>query len=84
MKIGIIGLGKMGQNHLNELSKNSHFKLNALFDLCKNPNLNIFDDIFYDDLDKFLNQNNDIIIIATPTNSHLTIAKKFLNNANAF
>ncbi|EAI5137555.1 gfo/Idh/MocA family oxidoreductase, partial [Campylobacter jejuni] len=48
MKIGIIGLGKMGQNHLNELSKNSHFKLNALFDLCKNPNLNIFDDIFYD------------------------------------
>ncbi|EDA4190656.1 gfo/Idh/MocA family oxidoreductase, partial [Campylobacter jejuni] len=22
MKIGIIGLGKMGQNHLNELSKN--------------------------------------------------------------
>ncbi|EAL7762236.1 gfo/Idh/MocA family oxidoreductase, partial [Campylobacter jejuni] len=55
MKIGIIGLGKMGQNHLNELSKNSHFKLNALFDLCKNPNLNIFDDIFYDDLDKFLN-----------------------------
>lgn len=84
MKIGIIGLGKMGQNHLNELSKNSHFKLNALFDLCKNPNLNIFDDIFYDDLDKFLNRNNDIIIIATPTNSHLAIAKKFLNNANAF
>lgn len=76
MKIGIIGLGKMGQNHLNELSKNSHFKLNALFDLCKNPNLNIFDDIFYDDLDKFLNRNNDIIIIATPTNSHLAIAKK--------
>lgn len=27
-------------------------------------------------MDKFLNQNNDIIIIATPTNSHLTIAKK--------
>lgn len=76
MKIGIIGLGKMGQNHLNELSKNSHFKLNALFDLYKNPNLNIFDVIFYDDLDKFLNQNNDIIIIATPTNSHLAIAKK--------
>lgn len=76
MKIGIIGLGKMGQNHLNELSKNSHFKLNALFDLYKNPNLNAFNNIFYDNLDKFLDQNNDIIIIATPTNSHLTIAKK--------
>lgn len=76
MRIGIIGLGKMGQNHLNELSKNSHFKLNALFDLYKNPNLNAFNNIFYDNLDKFLDQNNDIIIIATPTNSHLTIAKK--------
>lgn len=76
MKIGIIGLGKMGQNHLNELSKNKHFKINALFDLHKNSNLSFYENIFYDDLEQFLNQNNDIIIIATPTKSHLEIAKK--------
>ena len=76
MKVGIIGLGKMGQNHLNELSKNNHFKINALFDLHKDLNLNSFNHIFYNDLEQFLNQNNDIIIIATPTKSHLAIAKQ--------
>ncbi|EDO6584883.1 gfo/Idh/MocA family oxidoreductase, partial [Campylobacter coli] len=39
MKIGIIGLGKMGQNHLNELGKNKNFKINALFDMVENKNL---------------------------------------------
>ncbi|TKX34324.1 Gfo/Idh/MocA family protein [Campylobacter taeniopygiae] len=83
MKIGIIGLGKMGQNHLNELARNSHFKINALFDLYQNSNLSQFDNIFFDNLDEFIKQNNDIIIIATPTNSHLDIAKKVLNSAKA-
>lgn len=73
MKVGIIGLGKMGQNHLNELGKNSHFKINALFDVVKNKEFNA---PFFTNLDEFLAQNNDIIIIATPTNSHLKIAKK--------
>ncbi|MCD4859712.1 Gfo/Idh/MocA family oxidoreductase, partial [Campylobacter coli] len=31
---------------------------------------------FFINLDEFLNQDNDIIIIATPTNSHLEIARK--------
>lgn len=73
MKIGIIGLGKMGQNHLNELGKNKNFKINALFDMVENKNLNA---PFFTNLDEFLNQDNDIIIIATPTNSHLEIARK--------
>lgn len=73
MKVGIIGLGKMGQNHLNELGKNSHFKINALFDVVKNKEFNA---PFFTNLDEFLDQNNDIIVIATPTNSHLKIAKK--------
>ncbi|OOX91748.1 oxidoreductase [Campylobacter coli] len=73
MKIGIIGLGKMGQNHLNELGKNKNFKINALFDMVENRNLNA---PFFTNLDEFLNQDNDITIIATPTNSHLEIARK--------
>ncbi len=73
MKIGIIGLGKMGQNHLNELGKNKNFKINALFDMVENKNLNA---PFFTNLDEFLNQDNDITIIATPTNSHLEIARK--------
>ncbi|EAJ6684594.1 Gfo/Idh/MocA family oxidoreductase, partial [Campylobacter coli] len=73
MKVGIVGLGKMGQNHLNELGKNKNFKINALFDMVENKNLNA---PFFTNLDEFLNQDNDIIIIATPTNSHLEIARK--------
>lgn len=73
MKVGIIGLGKMGQNHLNEFKKNPRFKINALFDITKKQNFNF---PFYDNFDEFLRQKNDIIIIATPTNSHLKIAKK--------
>ncbi|RQD67297.1 gfo/Idh/MocA family oxidoreductase [Campylobacter hepaticus] len=73
MKIGIIGLGKMGQNHLNELTKNPHFKINALFDLVQNEKSH---QPFFNKLEDFLKQKNDIIIIATPTNSHLELAKK--------
>lgn len=73
MKVGIIGLGKMGQNHLNELSKNNNFIINALFDVVQNKDFNA---PFFTNLDEFLEQKHDIIIIATPTNSHLEIAKK--------
>ncbi|QOR05024.1 Gfo/Idh/MocA family protein [Campylobacter cuniculorum] len=73
MKIGIIGLGKMGQNHLKELSKNPKFTINALFDLNQNLNSHA---PFFQNLDEFLAQNNDCVIIATPTNTHLELAKK--------
>lgn len=72
IKVGILGLGKMGLNHLNELSKNENFKINALYDIRKI-------DIsfpFFENLDDFLNQDLDLLIIATPTSTHLDIAKK--------
>lgn len=73
MKIGIIGLGRMGQNHLKELLKNPKFTVNALFDL--NQGLN-FDLPFFTDLDDFLARDNECVIVATPTNTHLELAKR--------
>lgn len=83
IKIGIAGLGKMGQNHLRELQKNPNFQVNALFDLHPKPELNEFGEIFHTDFDTFLEQNSDLIIIATPTNTHLEVAIKALRKCSA-
>lgn len=73
MKIAVVGLGKMGQNHLRELLKNPKFTINALFDLKQNLDFGV---PFFTNLDDFLATNNDLVIIATPTNTHLELAKK--------
>lgn len=76
MRVGIAGLGKMGQNHLRELQKDGNFDICALYDLKKNAD---FKEPFFVNLDDFLAQNLDILIISSPTNSHLDLAKICLN-----
>ncbi|AJC84989.1 oxidoreductase, Gfo/Idh/MocA family [Campylobacter peloridis] len=73
MKIGLIGLGKMGKNHLKELEKNPNIKEIHLYDpFCKDE----FKHFFHKNFDDFLTQNLDGVIIATPTSTHLDIALK--------
>ncbi len=76
MKIGIVGLGKMGQNHFKELCKNPRFSLSALFDLNQNLALG---PPFFTSLDEFLKQELDCVIVATPTNTHLELAKRLFS-----
>ena len=75
MRVGIAGLGKMGQNHLRELQKDDEFNVVALYDLKKNAE---FNEPFFTDLAEFLKANLDIIIISSPTSSHLALAKALL------
>lgn len=75
MKIGIAGLGKMGTNHLNELRKDDEFEISALYDLRQNAE---FAEAFFTDLEEFLSTNLDIVIISSPTNTHLELAKVIL------
>ena len=72
MRIGIIGLGKMGQNHLKELSKSENFKISALLDLNINKDTPY---PFFDDVNSFLDNDLDCVIISSPTNTHLELAK---------
>ncbi|WP_257910098.1 Gfo/Idh/MocA family protein [Campylobacter lari] len=73
MKIGLIGLGKMGKNHLRELERNLKVKEIHLYDpFCKDE----FKHFLYKNFDDFLVQNLDGVIIATPTHTHLDIALK--------
>lgn len=71
MRVGIIGLGKMGSNHLNEFRKDSSVKKLFLCDVgAKNDN-NI-----YSNLSDFLENKMDVVIIATPTSTHLEVARE--------
>ncbi|EAL3898728.1 gfo/Idh/MocA family oxidoreductase [Campylobacter lari] len=80
MKIGLIGLGKMGKNHLRELERNLKVKEIHLYDpFCKDE----FKHFFHKNFDDFLKQNLDGVIIATPTHTHLdTALKVFLKIKN--
>ncbi|EAJ1253758.1 Gfo/Idh/MocA family oxidoreductase [Campylobacter lari] len=73
MKIGLIGLGKMGKNHLRELERNLKIKEIHLYDPFCKENFNHFT---YTNFEDFLKQNLDGVIIATPTHTHLDIALK--------
>ena len=72
MKIGIVGIGKMGQNHLKELEYNPAFDITAMFDLrqftAKYP--------LFNDMETFLDKELDIVIIATPTSTHLELGRQ--------
>lgn len=75
MRVGIAGLGKMGRNHLNELRKDGDFDICALYDVKESSE---FKEPFFTNLDEFLSQNLDLIIISSPTSSHLDLARKVL------
>lgn len=75
MRVGIAGLGKMGTNHLNELRKDSEFELVALYDLYLNEKVS---EPFFTNLDEFLKTKLDIVIISSPTSTHLELAKAIL------
>ena len=75
IRIGVIGLGKMGKNHLNILSLLNSVEVKFVSDLDNNNNR------------KFLFAKNpfsllkevDAVIIATPTSTHFDIIKKIGN-----
>lgn len=77
MKIGIAGLGKMGTNHLRELRKDSDFEVVALYDVAQKQNDEFVEPFFYN-IDDFLGADLEVAIIATPTNTHLNLAKAIL------
>lgn len=75
MRVGIAGLGKMGTNHLNELRKDGEFEVVALYDVRQNAE---FDEPFFTQIDEFSHTNLDILIISSPTSTHLSLAKALL------
>ncbi len=76
MKIGIIGLGKMGQNHYRVLKTIHGVEIGAVCDIAKKVDI---PEKHYSDCDKMLNNEKlDAVIIAVPTIHHMNIASKVI------
>ena len=73
IRIGVIGLGKMGKNHLNILSLLNSVEVKFVSDLDNNNNNKKF--LFAKNPFSLLKEV-DAVIIATPTSTHFAIIKK--------
>ena len=82
LKIGVIGLGSMGKNHVRVCSEKEKIKIKGVSDINKTTAKMIaekFDIKAFFDYKEMMNQI-DAAIIATPTSSHYKIALDLLNN----
>lgn len=86
LNIGLIGLGYWGPNWLRNIMNHGKYKLNWISDLDKNK-LSKFSQIY--NLDKSTvfekyqdaldNKNPDIVLVATPPSTHLSIGEYLIN-----
>jgi predicted dehydrogenase len=79
IRIGIIGLGKMGLNHLNILESLNKVEIIFTHDLDKNKHANRKFN-FIKSLSEISTNLVDAVIIATPTSTHFDIIKKIGKN----
>jgi predicted dehydrogenase len=80
LRLGIIGLGKMGKKHLKSLDRLQGCWLTSLCDIRRDPQLLQKIDLpFFTDY-KDLLPRVDAVIISTPTLTHFEIASFFLEN----
>lgn len=79
IKISIVGLGFMGQNHLRVLSEIGNFKIDYLFDKNKNKAKKLskqYNVKFSNNLLE-ISKSSDAVILSTPTKDHLNYLKFF-------
>jgi len=77
VKVALIGLGSMGQNHYRVLKRLSGFQLTALCDIQQTKD---YDEPFFTDLDDMLeNADFEAAVIVVPTFLHKEVAIKCLN-----
>ena len=76
VKVALIGLGSMGQNHYRVLKSLPEFQLTALCDIQQTKE---YDEPFYTDLDEMLEKADfDAAVIVVPTFLHKSVALKCL------
>lgn len=76
IKVGIIGFGYMGHFHFEEIKRHSELEVAAIYDidLAKLEEARSIGLSAYDDIDSFLAAGIELVIIATPNDSHYKYA----------
>ncbi len=80
VRIGVVGVGRMGRNHCRVLSTMRHVTLAAITDFDAVVGRQIaerYESTFYPSIDELL-PNVDAVVIATPTPSHFSLAMQCL------
>ena len=78
LKIGVIGTGHMGQNHVRNLATEKKFDLVGIFDVNISQAKNVaekYETTVFDDIDKLLD-SVEAVVIAVPSSLHKEIALK--------
>lgn len=78
LKIGVIGTGHMGQNHVRNLATEKKFDLVGIFDINISQAKNVaekYETIVFDDVDELLD-SIEAVVIAVPSSLHKEIALK--------
>lgn len=83
LKIGLIGIGRLGSIHLEYLQQSSNFELIGCFDHNADKLQRIEEDYavkIYENLDELIDAV-EVIVIVTPANSHYYYAEKALKKS---
>lgn len=81
VKVGIIGFGYMGNFHLNKFEKMDGVKVVSAYDIDEDRLSDARESKLdaYDDLEKFLRSEIDLVVIATPNDVHAELSMAALN-----
>ena len=81
VKVGIIGFGYMGNFHLNKFAKMDGVEVVSAYDIDEDRLSDARESELdaYDDLEKFLGSDMDLVVIATPNDVHAELSIAALN-----
>ena len=78
MKIALVGLGSMGRHHYNVINSIESVELIAVVEQDESKVMDVSVPV-YCDIDKMLDSTSpDIVVVATPTSTHIDISKRVL------
>lgn len=82
IKVGIIGFGYMGNFHLNHFRGVEGVDVVSAYDIDSEKLLDAKDEglLFFSSIDDFLRQDLDLVVVATPNDSHKDLVLACLNS----